>query len=279
MPESRSQSDHLRPLDERDGASTPSKVPAADQTLAILSHLAAQRGPVPAATIAQALELPRSTVYHLLAVMAERGFVVHLPEERRYGLGVAAFELSSGFSRQQPLARLGRPLVAALVDRLGESGHLAVLHGRDVLYLVEERAPRRPSLVTDVGVRLPAHLTATGRAMLAELPPAQLRALYPDRAAFATRHPSPEADAAEWTYGRLKRVLAEVRLRGWAAEDGEVTPGLASVGAPVVDHLGWPAAAIAVTYANESPDETADAAATGVLDAAAELSRRIRGTR
>ena len=51
------------------------------------------------------------------------------------------------------------------------AGHLAVLHGRDVLYLVEERAPRRPSLVTDVGVRLPAHLTATGRAMLAALPP------------------------------------------------------------------------------------------------------------
>ena len=165
--------------------------------------------------------------------MQERGFVVHLPEERRYGLGIAAFELSSGFSRQQPLARLGRPLVAALVDRLGESGHLAVLHGRDVLYLVEERAPRRPSLVTDVGVRLPAHLTATGRAMLAELPPPQLRALYPDRAAFASRHPQGETsatDAADWSYGRLKRVLAEVRTRGWADEDGEVTTGLASAG-------------------------------------------------
>ncbi len=210
---------------------TPSKVPAADQTLAILAHLATQRGPVPAATIATALDLPRSTVYHLLAVMQERGFVVHLPEERRYGLGIAAFELSSGFSRQQPLARLGRPLVAGLVDRLGESGHLAVLHGRDVLYLVEERAPRRPSLVTDVGVRLPAHLTATGRAMLAELPPAQLRALYPDRAAFESRQPQGESDAPGWSYSRLKRVLAEVRTRGWADEDGEVTVGLASAGA------------------------------------------------
>ncbi|MFD4421135.1 IclR family transcriptional regulator [Agromyces sp. NPDC058484] len=242
-------------------------------------HLAAQRGPVPAATIAHALGLPRSTVYHLLAVMQERGFVVHLPEERRYGLGIAAFELSSGFSRQQPLARLGRPLVAALVDRLGESGHLAVLHGRDVLYLVEERAPRRPSLVTDVGVRLPAHLTATGRAMLAELPPAQLRALYPDRAAFESRHPSAEADAAEWSYGRLKRVLADVRAAGWSAELGEVTGGLASVGVAVVDHLGWPAAAIAVTYPEDAPPELQAAAVPAVQDAAATLSRRIGGAR
>lgn len=257
---------------------TESKAPAADQALAILTHLAAQRGPAPAAAIGAALGLPRSTTYQLLAVLQERGFVVHLPEERRYGLGVAAFELSSGFSRQQPLTRLGRPLVAGVVDRLGESGHLAVLHGRDVLYLVEERAPRRPSLVSDVGVRLPAHLTASGRAMLAVLPPAQLRALYPDRAAFAERQSGP-ADAAPWTYSRLKSVLAEVRAAGVAGEHGEVTGGLASVGAAVLDHLGWPAAAIAVTFAEGSPAELVDDATAAVTDAAATLSRRILGAR
>lgn len=259
-----------------------SQVPAADATLRILSHLAAQRGPVPATSIATALDLPRSSVYHLLGVLQERGFVVHLPEERRFGLGIAAFELSSGFSRQQPLARLGRPLIAALVDRVGESGHLAVLHGSDVLYLVEERAPRRPSLVTDVGVRLPAHLTATGRAMLAALPPAQLRALYPDRAAFALRGPVPAAaaDAAEeWSYGRLKRVLVGVREHGHAEEDGEVSTGLASVGVAVLDHLGWPAAAIAVTYPAAEPRGSAGSLVVAVHEAAATLSRRIGGAR
>jgi DNA-binding IclR family transcriptional regulator len=254
-----------------------SKVPAADQTLRILSHLAAQRGPMPAATIATALGLPRSTVYHLLAVLQERGFVVHLPEERRYGLGVAAFELSSGFSRQQPLTRLGRPLVAALVDRVGESGHLAVLHGRDVLYLVEERAPRRPSLVTDVGVRLPAHLTATGRAMLAALPPAQLRALYPDAAAFPVRGGADGGEAGEqpWSYGRLKRVLQAVRADGHATEHGEVTAGLASVGVAVLDHVGWPAAAIAVTYPADASSGSVGAIAEDVRAAAVTLGRRI----
>ncbi|WP_308797409.1 IclR family transcriptional regulator [Agromyces silvae] len=251
-----------------------SKVPAADQTLQILAHLAAQRGPVPAATIATALGLPRSSVYHLLAVLQERGFVVHLPEERRYGLGVAAFELSSGFSRQQPLTRLGRPLVAALVDRVGESGHLAVLHGRDVLYLVEERAPRRPSLVTDVGVRLPAHLTATGRAMLAALPPAQLRALYPDTPAFPERTGGDDG-GEPWSYGRLKRLLQQVRADGRASEHGEVTPGLASIGAAVLDHVGWPAAAIAVTFPEDTARGAVDTIADEVREAAATLSRRI----
>ena len=98
--------------------------------------------------------------------MIEEGFVVHLPEEHRYGLGVAAFEVGSGYSRQEPLQRISRRLLADLVDRTGQTAHLAVLHGRDVLYVVEERAPGRLPLVTDVGVRLPAHLTASGRAIL-----------------------------------------------------------------------------------------------------------------
>ena len=140
----------------------------------------ASPGAVPAAALARDLGLPRSTTYHLLAELIAAGFVVHLPEERRYGLGVSAFEIGSAYSRQEPLARLARPVLARLVDAVGHSAHLAVLHGREVLYVVEQRAPGRPPLVTDVGVRLPAQLTASGRAMLADLPPAQVRALFPD---------------------------------------------------------------------------------------------------
>ncbi|TFD63150.1 IclR family transcriptional regulator [Cryobacterium suzukii] len=252
---------------------TRSKVPAADSALRILSHLATQRGPVPAVTLATSLGLPRSTVYQLLAVLTERGFVVHLPEERRYGLGVAAFELSTGFSRQEPLSHLGRPLIAQLVDRLGESAHLVVLHGRDVIYLVEERAPRRPSLVTDVGVRLPSHLTASGRALLAALPAAQLRALYPNAAAFSTRNGQGPKNSTE-----LRRLLARVQTDGFALEDGEITAGMASVAVAVRDHAGWPAAAIAVTFPQENiPEADRSVLAERVGDTAAELARRIRG--
>ena len=249
-------------------------VPAARNTLRILSHLAAQRGPVPASTIAAALGLPRSTAYRLLGILAEQGFVLHFPEARRYGIGVAAFELSSGFSRQEPIARLGRPILAAAVDRIGESAHLAVLHGRDVLYLVEERARRRPSLVTDVGVRLPSHLTASGRAMLAALPAAQLRALFPDRAAFAERGGADDVH----DYAELRRLLTEARARGYATEDGAITPGIASVAVAVLDHAGWPAAAIAVTFARDSVGEARwGVLADDIRPFAAQLARRISG--
>jgi DNA-binding IclR family transcriptional regulator len=245
------------------------QVPAADQTLRILSFLARQRGPVAASTIATTLGIPRSSVYHLLDALAAHGFVIHFPGERRWGLGTAAFELAGGYSRQQPLARLGRPLVAALADRAGESAHLAVMTGRDVLYIVEERAPRRPALVTDVGVRLPAHLTATGRAMLATLPREQVRALYPDASSFADR-----TGRGPSRPGELRDVLREVRTRGYAEEDGEVTLGLRSVGVVVRDHAGWPAAALALTWPVEAGRDAAELARL-LGEAARELERRI----
>ncbi|MDQ1127856.1 DNA-binding IclR family transcriptional regulator [Microbacterium sp. SORGH_AS 505] len=246
------------------------KVPAADQTLRILSFLAHQRGPVAAQTIATHLELPRSTVYHLLAAMAAHGFVVHLDGDRRWGLGTAAFELAGGYARQEPLARLGRPIVAQLADRAGESAHLAVMTGRDVLYIVEERAPRRPALITDVGVRLPAHLTATGRAMLATLPREQVRALFPDAASLSPQR----TGRGPGRPGELRELLRQTRAAGHASEDGEVTLGFRSVGVAVRDHAEWPAAAIAVTW----PDDAAadpEHLATLAAEAAAELSRRI----
>lgn len=249
------------------------QVPAAEHTLRILRHLAARTAPVAASAIARDLGLPRSTVYHLLTTLAAHGFVLHLRDQQRWGLGHSAFELAGGYTRQQPLARLGRPLVAALADRVGESAHLAVMSGNDVLYIVEERAPRRPALVTDVGVRLPAHLTATGRAMLAALPREQVRALYPDASAFPSRTGLGPTRPSE-----LRELLRSVRATGFATEDGQVSTGLSSVGVAVIDHSGWPVAAVAVTWPEDPPTHRDVAALAAVVDETVqELARRLQG--
>lgn len=251
------------------------KVPAADQTLRILSLLARSRGPLPASMIAAKLELPRSTIYHLLSALQEHGYVMHLPEEKRYGLGIAAVELSSAYARQEPLARIGRPLLEQLVDRVRISGHLAIPHGRDVLYLLEERAPGGPTLVTDVDVRLPMQLTASGRAILAALPKAQARALFPDRASFVHRRADPDGIDR---YSRLRSVLDETQTRGFALERGSITEGFSSVGVPVLDHRGWPIAAIAVTFAEASVSDAELSRLAATVRATAEtLSSRIHG--
>jgi DNA-binding IclR family transcriptional regulator len=246
-----------------------SQVPAATRALRVLRYLAAQPGPVPLDRIVRALDLPRSSAYHLLTAMVEEGFVVHLADERTYGLGVAAHEIGSGFARQEPLQRIARRPLAELVDRTGQTAHLAVIHGRDVLYVVEERAPGRPPLVTDVGVRLPAQLTASGRAILAALPASQVRALYPDRAAFVDRHGNGPSSLTA-----LRSILSETRRRGYAVEDGEVSPGFSSVAAPVVDHNDLPVAGLAVTFTGRVD---LPAIVEEVRRTAALVSTRLRG--
>lgn len=250
-----------------------SQVPAATRALRVLRYLAGQPDPVTLERLASALDLPRSTAYHLVNAMIDEGFVAHLVDEHRYGLGVAAFEVGSGYARQEPLQRISRRPLATLVDTVGHSAHLAVLHGRDVLYVLEERAPGRPPLVTDVGVRLPAHLTASGRAILAALPPSQVRALYPDKAAFVDRH-----GLGPTSPSTLRAVLAETRQRGYAVEEGEVTPGLASVAAAVLDHNGHPLAGVAVTFPADDPPVPARAA-EATRRTADLLTHRLRGGR
>ena len=219
------------------------------------------------------MQLPRSTTYHLLDTLIQAGFVVHLPEVGRYGLGLSAHELASGYERQAPLQRLARSALTQLVDHTGHTAHLAVLHGRDVIYVIEERAPGRPPLITDVGVRLPAHLTASGRAMLAALPSPQLRALFPGSSAFVLHN-----ELGPRSLSALRRLLVEVRRQGYAHEDGEVTAGYASVAVAVVDHNGHPAASVAVTFPARELDPVARSqTARQVARTARELTRRLGG--
>ena len=213
-----------------------SKVPAATHTLAILRLLMTTDAPISAARIAAQLRLPRSTTYQLLKVMVDAGFVIHLKSHRTYGLGAAAYSLAQAYSTQQPLVRASTRHAQALAKLAGGSAHVSRLSsGMEVLYVLEERSATAVSLITDVGVRLAAERTASGRAMLAALPDAELKA---------------RVDAAglgrQWQ--KIHTMMQQVRSRGWAEETEEVSVGQSSIAAAVLDHTGRPAAALAVTF-------------------------------
>ena len=248
---------------------------AASRALGLLRQLASASGPLPAAALASRLGIPRSSTYHLLAVLAEDGFVVRYPEEGRWGLGVGAFELGAAYLRHEPLERLGRPLIHRLAHEVSSVApavvHLGVLHGRETVYLLREATPTPVTVVVDVGVRLPASLTASGRCQLALLPAAQLRALFPDRAAFVDR-----TGRGPTSLTALNAILREEVRRGWAEEDGHVVDGYASVAVAAVDRTGRPAASVGLTFRADQVDvrdrERLARAATAI---ARELSRRL----
>jgi DNA-binding IclR family transcriptional regulator len=248
-------------------------VPAARHTLAVLRYLASRSGPVRASTLARDLGMPRSSVYQLIAVMRDEGFLVHYPEDGTYGLSGLMAELGTASRQTERLGRLARPLLERLVEAAGVPvvAHLAVLGGSDVIYAGRVQGFRAPTTVSSIGVRLPAHLTATGRAMLAALPAAQVRALYPSRVLLTHRN-----EAGPSTLAELDRLLADTRERGWATELGDVTPEYASVGAAAADHNGYPVAAIGLTFRREAVDDP-KILGQATVETAAALTARLTG--
>ncbi len=248
--------------------------PAVGRALDVLLYLARRSGPVSGAAIMRDLGIPRSSAYHLLEVLTERGFVVHLPDQRTYGLGVSAFEVGSAYLRHGPLEMWARPVLKQLVAQVHETAHLAILHGAETLYLLREHptAAHMAVTLTGIGVRMPAHLTASGRAMLAHLPAAQVRALFPSDSAFVNRTGHGPTSLPE-----LRRVLQHARRQGWADEVGLITPGLQSVAACAFDHTGHPAAAFSVTLRQHGSHLPATELVRAVQTAAQQLTSALSG--
>jgi DNA-binding IclR family transcriptional regulator len=249
-------------------------IPAARNTLRVLGYLARRSGPARAATLARDLGLPRSSVYQLIAVMMDEGFLVHYPEDQAYGLSGLLSEIGNSSSRTARIGQLAGPLLERLVTQspIPVVAHLATLTGSDVIYIAKVQGFRAPTTVSRIGVRLPAHLTATGRSLLAALPSSQVTALYPHDADLIVR-----AGAGPRTRAQLDDILQRCRADGWAREDGEITGDYASVGAAALDRNDYPSAAVGLTFVG-SGATAADWQILGdqVKGTAAALTARLR---
>lgn len=250
------------------------KVPAALRTLELLKLLAESPQPTTANRLAQKLGIPRSSVYQLLEVLKEQDFAIHYEDQKRWGLGLAAWELGSAYQRHEPLERMARPVLEKLVNEIAGKtnvvGHLGVLDGSDVLYLIEQRPQKSLKLVTDVGVRLPAHLTASGRSMLAKLSAKQLAASCRGRELANRTGLGPKS------LSELGALLAREESQGYALEVDEVTMGYASVGVAIQDNLGHPIAGLAITLQSTEVEKLQlSELAKALIKAAAELSRKF----
>jgi DNA-binding IclR family transcriptional regulator len=248
-----------------------SQIKSASRVLDILETLAAHVQPMATMAIARECGIPKSSAYHLLNVMLERNFVTYYEHERAWGLGVSIFEVGSAYLRRTPLQRLGRPILESVCADTNEACHLAILHGADVLYLDKEQpAGNGPNLVTDVGVRLPAHLTAVGWAILSELPESQVRASFGNGPLVTRTGSGPDCLEV------LFEDLAAVRSKGFAFDDQMITPGICCLAAPVFSHADLPVAAIGISFlAAKSDDGLVNRFAKVVCDAAGHLSASL----
>jgi DNA-binding IclR family transcriptional regulator len=214
--------------------------------MSVLKFLASRARPVPSMMIARHLDLPKSSTYHLLNVMRQQNFVTYYARSHAWGLGPLAFEIGTAYSRIESLTWLARTRLRDFADDVGVTTHLGVLYGQDVMYVVKETPSHaRSRLVSEVGVRLPAHLTAVGSAILMHLSSSQLRALYPLTSNLVRR-----TRRGPVLLSHLEHELREARARGNAIDDGMTTPGITCIAGTVFSHERVPVAGVGVTFAS-----------------------------
>ncbi|MFJ9709789.1 IclR family transcriptional regulator [Streptomyces sp. NPDC101234] len=197
------------------------EVKSAARTVELLELLAA-RGDRPARLqeLADELGVPRSSMYALLQTLITRGWVRTDTTGSLYGIGIRTLLTGTSYLDSDPRVRLVRPYLDEASQALGETIHLARLDGTNVAYLATRESHEYLRTISRVGRRLPAHVGALGKALLAEradtaLPEGPYRALTPN---------------THTTRDSLTADLAEVRRRGYSTDREEGVLGIAGFG-------------------------------------------------
>lgn len=245
-------------------------VPALERGLSILMTLARASRGLTLAEISDGLDASRSTVYSLLATLQEHGFVTKDAQQKRYQLGVATFELGSAYLRRVNLVPAFNEVSQRLVAACRETVKLAILDGRDVVYLGKQDGLHSVRLVAQIGSRMPAHATAVGKVLLAQLSEAALRELY-----AGYELPALTPNTIHDLPGLLARLEA-VRVQGYDYDRAESSAGVQCVAAPVRDHTSAVIAAMSIGVPNDrlSPKWMQELTSL-LLQHAEELSRTL----
>ncbi len=190
--------------------------------------------------LVQRLGVSGPTLFRILATLAGRGYVEKHPLSGRYRASLKAWALGAMVARRLTLGDVARPHLAALLAETGEAPHLAVLQGEAVVIIDRLEAPHPVRVDTYVGQRVPAHCSATGKAILAFEPALALTQPLTRYTASTT------ADRAT-----LGRELALVRQRGFAVNQEEWRQGVCAIAVPIRGRQGEVAGSLSLTMPTE----------------------------
>jgi len=195
-------------------------------------------GPLTLAQVTARTGLPRSSVHRLLEQLASTGWLARSPEQT-YELGVKAYEMGQAALNQNRLLQGARPVMQAFAHQTGLTIQLAVVDRGDTVYLAKVNGRASGPTPTAVGQRVPAHLTAVGKAQLAVSESTRDPAVIGKLEHTASGELVRRTAQSIGTDTQLAEELAAVRDRGAAFDRGEAFPGIGCIGVSLgpPDHL------------------------------------------
>jgi DNA-binding IclR family transcriptional regulator len=220
----------------QDEAGVQSTEGAVSRAFAVLELLAVADGALRLSAIAVRLHMQKSTVHRVLSTLSGLGYVQQEPETGCYRATLKLWELGSGLVSGHPVKRAAAAFLQQLHASTRETVSLTVLSGDDVLYLDKIVSARPMPFTSRIGSRVPAPLTAGGKAMLAYEPDARDIVLRARERIHAQRRVG---------FERLMRELEQIRRAGYATSS--FRPGVLSFAAPIMGRDGRAAAALSVS--------------------------------
>jgi IclR family KDG regulon transcriptional repressor len=240
--------------------------------LAVVELLSRSERPLNLTQIGKELGLAKSNVHRLMQALVDTRFVLRDDDSGTYSPSIKLWELGSAVLGKLDLRRHAERQMDALMDRTGESVHLSVLDGIEVVYVHKVDSDRPVRAYTQIGGRVPAYCVATGKAQLAF---GSERVL--DLACAALK---PHTENTITDRGEFLKDMRKTRQRGYAINRAEWREGVWGLAAPVMDARGFVIAAVGISgpaarfRKSILPDWSAAVVAT-----AAEISDALGGSR
>jgi DNA-binding IclR family transcriptional regulator len=245
---------------------------AVDRALTILESLAERDNGMTNAEISRRLEIPKSSASYILRALERRGYLRRDGETNKYRLGLKALSLSRRALDGLDIRRVALPELRRLMERSHLTAHLAVLDHGEAVYVEKVEAPGFVKMNTWVGRRMPIHCTSVGKALVAWLPEAEIKALLKE---YGMRRRTSKTIVVS---ARYLQELERVREQGYAVDDEENNYGVRCVAAPIFDGLNRVVASVGVSGTTTQNDVAhLPKVAELVKEAARKVSQQVAG--
>lgn len=188
------------------------------------------------------MDLGISTTYRLLGTLKYKNYIEQNPLNLKYKLGYEFLNKAFLVSNDEAnIVKKSMPYLENLRDFTKESISLAVLNGRDIVYIAKADSYEVLRTNIEIGKKFPAYKTALGKILLAYLSPERFNRLF-DKDKLLISDPCFNLNISEF-----KQYLEKAKEKGIAFDDEEATPGIRCIAAPIVDATGEVSTAISIS--------------------------------
>ena len=215
----------------------------------LLEKLAEAREPLTLSQVAEAMQMTLPTAYRFLYTLQAIDLIEKEPDRKAYRITPRVLKLGYGVFKSSELWNTAHPHLVRASQEYGETFNLAILEQDQILYIDRIKTQSILTINLEIGSKLPAFCTSMGRVLLAWLPEKEAR----KRLKLNPREKHTGRTITD--IGEIQQILAAVRSKGFAVNDGELAPELYSAAAPVLNREGEAVAALNMAVNAASHDE------------------------